>query len=268
MTISRIITFALTTSSANILLLAETLASPGVALLTLTAVHVTLARFAISVPGVAVIPRQTGVTVPASSVTEASEALTSDVVTVSAGADVLIRVAPARLAEISNVERIPIVTIGTSLTVSPLISLRTCSTPVLLCGQRVLVVVNGGNLTCGTEVVGRNVQRTFAGLTIIWSAKHGVTIEASGALVTGLADRVVLTVAALEGDGVAGGGVTITVTLVTHPAVESAVDPGVPVVTALAGQAGVPSRTRAPLHCLGAGQDQRPAHSELHGSGV
>ena len=82
----------------------------------------------------------------------------SDVVTVPRRANVFIGVAPARLAVVSYGEGVSIVSVGTPLTMSPLVAHWAGSTPVLLCGQRVLVVINGGNLTGWAEVVRGNIQ--------------------------------------------------------------------------------------------------------------
>ena len=161
--------------------------------------------------------------------------LPCDVVTVPGRADVLVGIAPAGFTEVSDGERVPVVTVGTSLAVSSLVTLRAGGAPVLLRGQGVFIVVNGGNITSRAEVVGWNIQWTFAGFAIIWPAQPGVTIEPCGALLAFLAHRIVFALPALEGDGIAGGGVTVAVTLPTFSPVEGAVHPGVSVVTALTG---------------------------------
>ena len=89
---TKTLTFALSTGSANIFLLAETLSSPGVTLAAPAPVLVTLTGFTISISRVAIVARETRVAVPASSVAQTRETLTSDVVTVPATADVLVRI--------------------------------------------------------------------------------------------------------------------------------------------------------------------------------
>ena len=56
--------------------------------------------------------------------------------------------------------------------------MRAGVTRVLLRGQGVLVIVDGGDLTRGAEVVARHVQGTLAGFTVIGPAQPGVPIEA------------------------------------------------------------------------------------------
>ena len=86
------LTFALTAGSANIFLLAETLSSPGVTLAAPAPVLVALTGFTISISRVTIVARETRVAVPASSVAQTRETLSSDVVTVPATADVLVRI--------------------------------------------------------------------------------------------------------------------------------------------------------------------------------
>ena len=149
----QITTFTLSTSSANIFLLAQTLSRPGVALLALTAVHVTLARFAVSVSGIAVISRQTRITMPPARVTQTCQTLASDVVTVAGGTDVFIGVTSAGLTIVSDGQWVAKVTIGTTLTMSSLISMWTRVTRVFFRGQGIFIIIYRGNLTCWTKIV-------------------------------------------------------------------------------------------------------------------
>ena len=77
--------------------------------------HTEPPHLAVPVPGVAVISGQTRVAVPAARVTQTRETLARDVVTVARRAQVLIGVAPAGLAVVSDGQRDDEVTVGKTL---------------------------------------------------------------------------------------------------------------------------------------------------------
>ena len=58
-----------------------------------------------------------------------------------------------------------------------LISMWTGCACVFFRSKRILVIVNCGYLTCGTEVVRWHIKRTLARFAVIWSAKSCISIE-------------------------------------------------------------------------------------------
>ena len=138
---------------ADILLLAVALTSSGVTFLPLRPILAALARPTEAITGVPIEARQASVTVPTASIAEAGKALAGDVVAVACGARVTIGAAAAGLAVVPDVQGVPIEAIGTAATVGPLIAHRTGSAGVLLGGKAVLVIVYGGHLAGGAEVV-------------------------------------------------------------------------------------------------------------------
>ena len=73
--------------------------------------HTGIPHLAVAVPGVAVVPRQTRVAVPAARVAQTRETLARDVVTVARRAQVLIGVAPTGLAVVSDGQGVPVIPI-------------------------------------------------------------------------------------------------------------------------------------------------------------
>ena len=145
--------FTLAAGAADILLLAVALTSPGVALLTLCPILAALARPTEAIARVTVEARQTSVTVPTPSITQASKTLAGDVVTVACRTRVTIGAAVAGLAVVSDVQGVAIEAIGTATTMCPFIAHRTGCAGVLLWGQAVLIIVNSCHLAGRTEVV-------------------------------------------------------------------------------------------------------------------
>ncbi len=123
------------------------------------------------------------------------------------------------------------------------------------------------DLTGGTEVIRRQVQRTLAGPAIIGPAQPRVPIETHRARLTARAHCIVLAGPALQRHRITGSGVTVARALPALALVERAVHPGVAVRARLAGQSRVAGRTVAALYSGGAHGAERPLGAEFHGGG-
>ena len=118
-------------------------------------------------------------------------------VTVSCGARITIGTATTRLAVVANGERIPVEAIGTSATVGALVADGARVADVFLWSQAVLVIVDCCHLARWREVVGWDIQRALAWMTVIGPADLCVSIISFGTSVAMLSYRVVFTLAAL-----------------------------------------------------------------------
>ena len=154
-------------------------------------------------------------------------------VTVSCGARVPIGTATTRLAVVANGERIPIEAIGTSATVGALIADGACVADVFLWSQAVLVIVDCRHLAGWREVVGGDIQRAFARVTVIRPAQLCVSIISFGTSVAMLSHCVVLTLAALQGERIAGCSMSVALALSANSFVDDILDPGVSVAAPL-----------------------------------
>jgi hypothetical protein len=126
-------------------------------------------------------------------------------VAISLGGNILIGVASAWLAVVTDGQRISKISIFTSSTVLPFIPPGAGSASVLLWSQGVLVIVYGCYLTGGAEVIGRNIQWALARLAIIWSPKTGVSIKSHSTLFAMVAHSVMLASSAFECGRITGG---------------------------------------------------------------
>ena len=154
-------------------------------------------------------------------------------VTVSCGACVPIGTATTRLAVVANGERIPVEAIGTSATVGALVADGARVADVFLRSQAVLVIVDRCHLACWREVVGGDVQGAFARVAVIWPTQLCISIKPLCASVTMPPHRVVLTLAALQGERIAGCSVAVALALSANPFINDILQPGVPVPTSL-----------------------------------
>ena len=154
-------------------------------------------------------------------------------VTVSCSARIAVGTATTRLAVVTDGERIAIEAIGTSTTVGALVANWARIADVFLRGQAVLDIVDCCHLARWTEVVGGDIQRTLAWVTVIGSAQLCVSIIAFGTSVTVLSHRVVLTLATLQGERIAGRSMTIALTLSTDPFVDDVLQASVPISASL-----------------------------------
>ena len=154
-------------------------------------------------------------------------------VTVSCSARIAVGTATTRLAVVTDGERIAIEAIGTSATVGALVADWARIADVFLRGQAVLVIVNCCHLARWTEVVGGDIQRTLAWVTVIGSAQLCVSIIAFGTSVTVLSHRVVLTLATLQGERIAGCSMSVALALSANSFVDNILDPGVSIAASL-----------------------------------
>ena len=154
-------------------------------------------------------------------------------VTVSCSARIAVGTATTRLAVVTDGERISIEAIGTSTTVGPLIADWARIADVFLRGQAVLVIVDCCHLARWTEVVGGDIQRTLAWVTVIGSAQLCVSIIAFGTSVTVLSHRVVLTLATLQSERIAGCSMSVALALSANSFVHNVLDAGVSVAASL-----------------------------------
>ena len=113
------------------------------------------------------------------------------------GRIVRVATALARLAKVANVERIAVIAIAAALAVCTLIARRAGRAHILLRGHAILVIIYGGHLARGTEVVRGQIQRTLAGSAIIGPTQPRVAIKPSCAALTVPANGVMLTGATL-----------------------------------------------------------------------
>ena len=186
-------------------------------------------------------------------------------VTVSCGARVPIGTATTRLAVVANGERIPIEAIGTSATVGALVADRARIADVFLWSQAVLVIVDCCHLARWREVVGGDVQRALAWVTVIGPAQLCVSIKSFGTGVAMLSHRVVLTLAALEGERIAGCSMSVALALSANSFVDGVLDPGVSVAASLTREAGVTWGAGTLLHCPSSSQAERGFGTKFHG---
>ena len=155
-------------------------------------------------------------------------------VTVSCSARIAVGTATTRLAVVTDGERIAIEAIGTSATVGALVADWARIADVFLRGQAVLVIVNCCHLARWTEVVGGDIQRTLAWVTVIGSAQLCVSIIAFGTSVTVLSHRVVLTLATLQGERIAGCSMSVALALSANSFIDNILDAGVSIAASLA----------------------------------
>ena len=154
-------------------------------------------------------------------------------VTVSCSARIAVGTATTRLAVVTDGERIAIEAIGTSATVGALVADWARIADVFLWSQAVFVIVDCCHLTRWTEVVGGDIQRTLAWVTVIGSAQLCVSIIAFGTSVTVLSHRVVLTLATLQGERIAGCSMSVALALSANSFVDNILDPGVSIAASL-----------------------------------
>ena len=154
-------------------------------------------------------------------------------VTVSCGARVPIGTATTRLAVVANGERIPVEAIGTSATVGALVADGARVADVFLWSQAVLVIVDCCHLARWTEVVGGDIQRTLAWVTVIGSAQLCISIIAFSTSVTMLSHRVVLALATLQGERIAGCSMSVALALSANSFVDNILDAGVSIAASL-----------------------------------
>ena len=86
----------------------------------ITTITIIIIIVVIIITWVSVVAGQTRVAVPAARVAQTRETLARDVVTIARRAQVLIGVAPAGLAVVSDGQGVPVIPIGTPLTVRTL----------------------------------------------------------------------------------------------------------------------------------------------------
>ena len=154
-------------------------------------------------------------------------------IAVSRSARVPVGTATTRFAIVADGQRIPIEAVGTATTVSTLVADRTCIADVFLRSQAVLVIVDRCHLACWREVVGGDVQGAFARVAVIWPAQLCISIKPLCASVTMPPHRVVLTLAALQGERIAGCSVAVALALSANPFINDILQPGVTVPTSL-----------------------------------
>ena len=154
-------------------------------------------------------------------------------VTVSCCARISIGTATTRLAVVTDGERIAIEAIGTAATVGALVADWARIADVFFGSQAVLVIVDCCHLACWREVVGGDIERTLAWVTVIGSAQLCISIIAFSTSVAMFSHRVVLTLATLQSERIAGCSMSVALALSANSFVDNILNPGVSVAAPL-----------------------------------